>query len=113
MGCLAHTAQLERHRERIAEAGAKIIAIGPGSDGSADRVTKLLKLNFPLYGDRRASVYAAFGFRRVLAVVQQSGAAVIDRDGVLRYVHRTANFMDALHLDDIMRTLNGLSAGVG
>jgi len=112
MGCIAHAAQLERESKQIEQAGAKIMALGPGSDGSAERLSKLLGLHFPLYGDRRAAVFGAFGFRRVLAVVQQSGAAVIDRDGVLRYIHRTGNFMDALHLDDIMKTLTPSSARI-
>jgi len=105
MGCLAHAAQLEREREKVEATGARIIGIGPGSDAAAKRVTKLFGLGYPFFGDRRAAVYGAFGFKRVLAVVQQSGAAVIDRDGVVRYIHRTGNFMDALHFDEIMRTL--------
>lgn len=105
MGCLAHAAQLERKREKIEAAGARVIAVGPGTEISADRVTRLFGLHYPVFGDRRASVFGVFGFKRVLAVVQQSGVAVIDRDGAVRYIHRTANFADALRLDDVMRTL--------
>ncbi len=89
------------------------MAVGPGTELSAHRVTKLFGLGYPVFGDRRASVYGMFGFKRVLAVVQQSGAAVIDRDGVLRYVHRTGNFADALRLDEVMRTLTEIGPGAG
>ncbi len=108
MGCLAHAAQLERERVKVEAAGAKIVAVGPGTDAAAERVAKLFGVGYPVFGDRRAAVYGVFGFKRVLAVVQQSGAAVIDRDGVVRYIHRTGNFMDALHFDEIMRTLGDL-----
>lgn len=109
MGCLAHAAQLEREREKVETTGARIIAIGPGNDAAAERVSKLFGLGYPLFGDRRAAVYGMFGFKRVLAVVQQSGAAVVDRDGIVQYIHRTANFLDALHFDEIMQTLNVIS----
>lgn len=102
---------MEREREKVEATGARLIAIGPGSEAAAERVTKLFGLRYSVFGDRRAAVYGVFGFRRVLAVVQQSGAAVVDRDGIVRYIHRTGNFMDALHLDEIMRTLGQLRDG--
>lgn len=84
--------------------------MGPGSDAAAERVARLFGLTYPIYGDRRASVFGVFGFKRVLAVVQQSGAVVVGRDGVVRYSHRTGNFLDALHLDEIMRAVDANGA---
>ena len=110
MSCLAHAAQLERERKRIEAAGARIIAVGPGSEAAAGRVKRLFRLSYPVFGDRSGSVYGVFGFRRVLAVIQQSGAVVVDADGVVRYVHRTASMQNSLHLDDILRTLAALGA---
>ncbi len=81
------------------------MAIGPGSEQSAARLKKLFKLRYPVFGDRRATVYGLFGLRRVLAIVQQSGAAVIDREGVITYLHRTANPQDALRIKEIIGTL--------
>lgn len=109
MSCLAHAAQLEREREKIEAMGARIIAVGPGSDASADRIKSLFKLHYQLFGDRRASVYGLFGFRKVLAVIQQSGTVVIDRQGIIRYLHRTPNPQDALRMKDVLAKLSDLT----
>ena len=99
---------MEREREHINQLDARILGIGPASDATARRVEKLGRIHYRLFGDPRGDVYALFGFRKVLAVVQQSGAAVIDRDGVVRYLHRTANPQAALQLDEVIQTLERL-----
>jgi len=106
MSCLNHAAQLERQREKIESLGARILAVGPGSDAAADRVKRLFSIKYQIFGDRRASVYTAFGFRKVLAVVQQSGTAVIDKTGIITYLHRTANPHDALRMAELFQALN-------
>ena len=64
------------------------MAVGPGSDAAAARVTSLLGVSFPVFGDPRLEVYSLFDYRRVLAVVRQSGTVVIDRDGYAMYFSR-------------------------
>ena len=109
MSCLGHAAQLERARNKIESLGARVVAVGPGSDAAADRVRKILSIKYQVFGDRRASVYGAFGFRKVLAIVQQSGAAVIGSNGVVTYIHRTANPQDALRMGEILAAVEPAS----
>jgi alkyl hydroperoxide reductase subunit AhpC len=65
----------------------------------------MLGLSFPLFGDPRLNVFSLFGYERVLAIVRQSGTVVIDRQGVVAMLHRTANPFDALPFDEVLRTL--------
>ena len=65
----------------------------------------MLGLSFPLFGDPRLNVFSLFGYKRVLAIVRQSGTVVIDRQGVVAMLHRTANPFDALPFDEVLRAL--------
>ena len=97
---------MERKSSDLRERGAEIVAVGPGSDAAAARVKSLLGVSFPVFGDPRLEVYSLFDYRRVLAVVRQSGTVVIDRDGVIRLLHRTANPLDALPFDRVLEVLD-------
>ena len=98
---------MERKSSELRERGAEIVAVGPGSDAAAARVKSLLGVSFSVFGDPRLEVYSLFDYRRVLALVRQSGTVVIDRDGVIRLLHRTANPLDALPFDRILSALDG------
>lgn len=86
------------------------MAVGPGSDAAAARVKSLLGVAFTVFGDPRLEVYSLFDYRRVLAIVRQSGTVVIDRDGVIRLLHRTANPLDALPFDRVLAALDSRAA---
>jgi peroxiredoxin len=97
---------LERRSAELRERDAAIVAVGPGSHAAADRVTRLLGVSFPVFGDPRLEVFSLFGYRRVLAVVRQSGTIVVDRGGTIVMLHRTANPFDALPFDDVLAALD-------
>lgn len=101
---------MERHANELRGLGTEIVAIGPGSDAAAARVRALLNVSFPIFGDPRLDVYRMLGYERVLAVVRQSGTVVVDRHGVIALLHRTANPLKALPLDDVLAAVRGLNA---
>jgi hypothetical protein len=98
---------LEREAAGLKQAGIATFAVGPGSQATATRVGDALRLSFPVIGDA-GPVYDLLGFRRVLGLLQQSGLVVVDRGGVLRLVHRTANPADALPLEQVRDLLTRL-----
>lgn len=74
-----------------------MIAIGPGTREDAKRLAAKLKHPIPVLADESGSVAAAYGFRRVMfGAIQQSGALIVDRDGVIRYARRVTNPSSAL-----------------
>jgi peroxiredoxin len=96
---------LERRSDELRSRDAEIVAVGPGSHAAAARVKTLLGASFPVFGDPRLDVYTLFGYRRVLAVVRQSGTVVVGREGIIALLHRTANPFDALPFDEVLATL--------
>lgn len=99
---------MERERSELAARGVRLVGVGPGSDASASAVRKVLRLEYPLIGDARRRVYDRFGFRRVLAVVQESGVALVDGAGTLRYIHRVSNPAGALPWPKVVRALDAM-----
>ena len=97
---------MERKSHLLRERRAEIVAVGPGSQAAAERVRGLLRVSFPVYGDPRLEVYTMFGYGRVLAIVRQSGTVVVDRDGSVAMVHRTANPLDALPFGEVLAALD-------
>jgi hypothetical protein len=95
---------LEREAAGLKEAGVAILAVGPGSQAVATRVQAACRFSFPVVGDA-GPVYELLGFQRVLGLLQQSGVVMMDRDGVTRLVHRTANPLEALPLEKIRGAL--------
>lgn len=86
--------------------GVRVIAVGPHSQAAADRLRRVSGLSYVVSGDPEGRFYTLFGFRKQLAgLLQESGTVAIARDGTVRYVHHTANFMNALRLDDALRAL--------
>ena len=100
---------MERERSGREARGIQLVGIGPGGDASASAVKSVLRLGYPVIGDARRHVYDRFGFRRVLAVVQESGVALVDAAGTLRFIHRSANPTGALPWADVVRALDMMS----
>lgn len=94
---------MERARPKLEQHKAVALSIGAGGVGAARLAARMLRLTHPLLADRDRDVYRRFGFDRVLQVLQRSGSAVVDKSGVIRYLHRTSNPRDALRLDEILR----------
>ena len=107
--CLWHAAQLERERSELDARGVRLVGVGPGGDTAASAVHSVLRLGYPVIGDARRRVYDRFGFRRVLAVVQESGVALVDAGGTLRFIHRSANPAAALPWGDVVRALDTMA----
>lgn len=89
--------------------GATVIAIGPGSLRDAQRLAATLEEQIPVLADETGAVPAAFGFRRVmLGAISQSGAVIVDRDGIIRYARRVTNPSAALDERGLFHALKQL-----
>ena len=88
-----------------------VLLTGGGGRALDERVARILKLPFPLLVDPDRAVYRQLGFdRRVAGLIQQSGWVLIDRDGVVRYVHRSTMPAAALDMNELWAALDQLGA---
>jgi alkyl hydroperoxide reductase subunit AhpC len=100
---------LEREREGLERRGVRLVAVGPSGDRAAAAVASVLRIRYPVIGDPKRQLYDRFGYRRVLAVLQESGSIVVDARGIVRLVHRGANPAAALPWPEIVRVLDEIA----
>jgi peroxiredoxin len=75
---------------------ATVMILGGGSAAAARMAARFLKTPWPLLLDDGRAVCRAFGFGRGLAVINESGTVLVDRDGVVRYALSGLNPFKAL-----------------
>jgi peroxiredoxin len=84
--CLGHVMRLARTYSQLQARRTAVLILGPGDAAEAAQLRR--KLPFPVAADPEQRVYQTFGLGRQLGI-QQSGTALIDRGGTLRYLNRS------------------------
>ena len=74
----------EQFRARETE----VLIIGGGSRKGAERLSARLKLPFPVLVNPDRAVYRRYGLDKVLIALQRSGTFLIDKQGIVRYIHQ-------------------------
>ncbi len=88
--------------------GATVLAIGPRGEAAAALAAKKMGVPYTVLADPARQAYRAYGFTKSLWIIQQSGTVLIDRAGVVRYVHRSTNPQKSLDEPALMGHLEAL-----
>jgi len=96
MQCLGHAAQLGRMKTELDRRDATVLILGGGSATAARMAARFLKTPWPLLVDDGRAVCREFGLGRGLAVINESGTVLVDRDGIVRYARSGLNPFKAL-----------------
>ncbi len=96
-----------RLEPRLRALGYALVILVPDPVERAQKIAKLLRATFPVLADPERRAFRAFGLGRKLLVVQQSGTAVVDRDGALIYVRRSTAPRRAFDEAELMRAVGG------
>jgi peroxiredoxin len=130
-------AQLRREQERFSETGGQVVLVSMGDPDEAETFRRAFSIPFPIICDSEKALYAAFDlkganlghifsprmFFRGLKTVSQghlpgiprhdlfqlSGAAVIDRSGLIRFFYASRDPSDHPSVSDILKALTSLS----
>lgn len=87
-----------------------MLVIGGGDREAAERTSKSLKLPFPVLADPDREVYQRYDLTKVLIAVQRSGTFLIDKQGVMRYIHQVSNPQASLDRDELLREVEKLQS---
>ncbi len=90
-----HAVQLGQASPQLTALDTALLVLVPGSPDQARKIAKLVRASFPVLAD-------PVGLGRGLLFMQQSGSALVDRDGTLVYVHRSTSPRGALALPELM-----------
>jgi len=88
---------------RLVALDTALLIVVPGPPEQARKIAKLIRASFPVLADPGRGVFRSFGLGRRLLFIQQSGSALVGRDGTLAYVHRSTSPRTALDLEALMR----------
>ena len=108
MYCLNHIAQLGRMQEELRRNGIQVLAIGPATIDKASHVAEVFKSPFPILADPTRSVYQAYGLSKVVGLIQKSGTTLVDRGGIIRYLHRVTNPQKSLEKEELLQAVAAL-----
>jgi peroxiredoxin len=100
-----HAVQLGLASPRLAALDTALLIVVPGPPEQARKIAKLIRASFPVLADPGRKVFRSFGLGRRLLVIQQSGSALVGRDGTLTYMRRSTTPRRALDLDALMRAV--------
>ena len=99
-----------RHAAQLQSLGYDLVALLPESLERTQKMARLLRAAFPVLADPERRAFRAFGLGRKLFIVQQSGTAVVDRDGALIYIRRSTAPRRAYDEAELMRAVGGARA---
>ncbi|SRR5579863_6995027 len=110
MQCRGHAVQLGRMYEQLRARETEVLVIGGGNRKGAERLADRLKLPFPVLVDsdpERAS-YRSYGLDKIWIALQRSGTFLIDKQGIVRYIHQVSNPQASVDKDELMREVERL-----
>jgi peroxiredoxin Q/BCP len=108
--CQHHAKDLAKSYTELQAAGATVLVIGGGSLKHAQRLAERLSLPFPVLADPEHRVYRAYHLSKALLLFQTSATLLVDKSGIVRYVHRAANPYASLDNAELRRELAKLNA---
>ena len=100
-----HAVQLGLVSPQLAALDATLLLVLPEPPARAQKIAKLIRATSPVLADPDRQVFRDFGLGRKLLFIQQSGTAVVDREGRLAYARRSTSPRTALDMNELMRAL--------
>jgi len=94
-------------RSKLEARGCALVVLLPEPVARAQRLARLFRAQFPVLADPQRTVFRSFGLGRRWIFVQQSGTALVERDGTLSYIRRSTSPRGALDLAELMRAVEG------
>jgi thioredoxin-dependent peroxiredoxin len=107
-GCTAEACTFRDQHEVFAESGAQVVGVSSDSVASHDKFKARHRLPYTLLSDPGGRVRKLYGVKKTLGLWDGRVTFVIDRDGTLRHVFRSA-VNARRHVDEALRTIRQLA----
>lgn len=91
--------------EQLRARETEVLVIGGGNRKGAERLAARLNLPFPILIDPERTVYQRYGLDKVLIALQRSGTFLIDKQGIMRYIHQVTNPQSSVDKEELMQAV--------
>ena len=108
--CRAHMAQLRQDYEKFKTANTTVIAVGPDSQKEFAKYWEENSIPFIGLPDPKHSVLKLYGQEvRLFKLGRMPAQFIIDKAGMMRYVHYGESMSDIPKNDEILKVLNEIN----
>jgi peroxiredoxin Q/BCP len=105
--CLKHMARLHESRDQIRQREAEVVIVGPDSPAAFRRHWENGGLEFVGLPDPERRILRRYGQEvRLMRLGRLPATVVIDREGVVRYVHYGGSMMDIPPVETLLEALD-------
>lgn len=94
--------------EQLRERETEVLILGGGNRKGAERLSARLKLPFPVLVDSDRTVYQRYGLNKIFIALQRSGTFLIDKQGIVRYIHQVTNPQSSVDKEELMQAVEQL-----
>src|SRR6266566_3485847 len=96
--------------EQLRARDTEVLILGGGSRKGVGRSSAGLQLPSPVLvePDPERAVYRRYGLDKVLIALQRSGTFLIDKQGIVRYIHQVTNPQASVDKEELMREVEQL-----
>lgn len=102
-----------REAPRFEAVDTALLVVLPSTLEQTRKVAKLIRAPFPVLADPKRIAFRLFHLGRKLLLVQQSGAALVNRAGGIVYARRSTVPRGALDVDELLRAAETAHAREG
>lgn len=96
-------------KPELDEKGFCTLVVGATDSRAAREAIESFGATLDIVIDSKRTIYRAFGYGRIMGVLQKSGTVVIESPGVIRYIHWETNPRHSLRRDDFMMAVDALA----
>jgi peroxiredoxin len=94
--------------EQFQAEDTEVLVIGCGSVRDAGRVARMFKLPFPVLSDPERALYPRYDLDKALVVIQRSGTFLVDKQGIVRYIHQATNPRGSVEEAELLKEVEKL-----
>lgn len=111
-GCTREACEFRDHHREFEAAGAEVLGVSSDSPASHHRFQERYGLPFRLLSDLDGRVRKAYGVSDLLGVLPRRVSFVIDRAGIIRFVHES-QLRPRRHVTEALRMLRACGSNAG
>jgi thioredoxin-dependent peroxiredoxin len=100
--CQQHVIHLKMLYPDLEDRDVEVLVIGGGNSRDAARLARTFDVPFTVLADPDRAVYMQYNLDKMIGLIQRSATVLVDKQGIIRYLHRATNPNNSLDQVQLM-----------